>query len=213
MRTLTLSDSREPLPLTDRPTGADFPPLSYGLTLDQAVAVRAHEVKAGDLVIAELSDETGVRRTWHIPAPYFANPHALKDCPCKGCEACNEVDDWTLADHSRVVDVGWRFICLSPAEEYDDYEPCVLVVRNRPIAVIPANVVAAAREAVANAAQPVRTFTVTWTADFQADSPIGAARLAYAQLRSYADTGIQAPELEADDGRGKVTVDLGQAEG
>ncbi|MGG2460184.1 hypothetical protein ACO0M4_10240 [Streptomyces sp. RGM 3693] len=210
MLTLTLDDSPELLSLTDRPTGADYPPLPYGLTLDQAVAVRAREVKAGDLVLAEFSDESGVRRAGHVPAPYAADPHALEDCPCEGCEECDDVDAWTLAEYSRVADVGWRFICLSPAEED---EPCALAVRSRPMAVIPAGVVSAAKEAAAKAVPPVRTFTVTWTADFEADSPQEAIRLAYAQLKSYADAGARAPELEAEDGRKKVTFDLGQVEG
>ncbi|GGW94740.1 hypothetical protein [Streptomyces noursei] len=210
MLTLTLADSPELLPLTDRPTGPDYPPLPYGLTLDQAVAVRAREVKAGDLVLVEFSDESGVRRAGHIPTPYAAEPHALEDCPCDGCEECDDVDAWTLAEHSRVADVGWRFICLSPAEED---EPCALTVRNRPMAVIPADVVSAAKAAAAKAAPPVRTFTVTWTADFEANSPEEAIRLAYAQLKSYSDADSRAPELEADDGHEKVTVDLGQVEG
>ncbi|MFI1201685.1 hypothetical protein ACH4VR_19900 [Streptomyces sp. NPDC020883] len=210
MLTLTLVDSPELLPLTDRPTGPDYPPLPYGLTLDQAVAVRACEVKAGDLVLAEFSDGSGVRRAGHIPTLYAADPHALKDCPCDGCEECDGVDAWTLARHGRVADVGWRFVCLSPAEED---EPCALAVSNRPMAVILAEVVSAAKEAAAKAAPPVRTFTVTWTADFEADSPMEAIRLAYAQLKSYADAGTPAPELEADDGHEKVTVDLGQMEG
>lgn len=60
---------------------------------------------------------------------------------------------------------------------------------------------------------PVRTFSVSWVADFESDSPEEAIHMAYEQIRSYGDRGTQAPELVADDGYEKVTVDLGQAEG
>ncbi|NUL27506.1 hypothetical protein [Streptomyces lunaelactis] len=206
MRTLTVGS--ETLHLTDRPTAPDYPPLPYGLTLDQAVAVHAHEVKSGDLVLADFSDESGTRRAGHIPTPYPADPHALRDCPCEGCEECDDVDTWTLGDHSRVGDVGWRFVCLSPSEhgEGDEGgEPCAIELRNRPIAVIPADVVTAAEKAAEEAASPVRTFGVMWSADFEASSPQEAAQLAYEQLKSYAADGWP-PELEIEDENGHTSV-------
>lgn len=202
MRFLTLADGSDTLALTDRPTAEDFPPLPYGLTLGQAVAVRAHEVHAGDLVVADFPDENGVRQAGHIPTPYPAAPHALRDCPCEGCEECDDVDAWTLADHSRVADVGWRFVCLAPTE---DDEPCAIVLRNRPVAVIPADVVARAERAAEAAAPPVRTYGVMWSADFEASSPEEAARLAYEQLKSYA-TDAWPPVLEVTDEDGRLTV-------
>ncbi|WP_435244297.1 hypothetical protein [Streptomyces sioyaensis] len=208
MRILTLG--AEDLLLPDRPIAPDFPPLPYGLSLDQAVAVHAHEVRAGDLVVADFPDENGTRRAGHIPTPYPATPHALRDCPCEGCEECDDMDSWTLADHSRVADIGWRFICLAPAE---GDEPCAIVPRNRPVAVIRADVVACAEAA---AAVPVRTYGVRWSADFEASSPLEAARLAYEQLKSYA-VDAWPPELEVTAEDGQVAVidlcDTGKAKG
>ncbi|MFJ9416655.1 hypothetical protein ACIRPT_21035 [Streptomyces sp. NPDC101227] len=200
MRTLVLADSSDTLPLTDRPTADDFPPLPHGLTLSDVVAVRAHQVKLGDLVVAQFSDGTGVRPTEHVPVPFLADPHSFSDCPCEGCEECDDMDAWTLAEHSRVADVGWRFLCLAPAE---DDEPCVIVLRNRPVAVIPADVVARAEEATSE--PPVRTYGVMWSADFEATSPQEAARLAFEQLKSYAADGWP-PELEVMDENGQMTV-------
>ncbi|MGG7574169.1 hypothetical protein [Streptomyces sirii] len=203
MRTLTLGS--ESLPFTDRPTGPDYPPLPYGLTLDQAVAVYAHEVKAGDLVLADFSDESGTRRAGHVPTPYRADPHTLRECPCEGCEECDDVDGWTLADHSRVADVGWRFVCLAPSEHgksEEGQEPCAIELRTRPVAVIHAAIVDAAEEATR---LPVRTYGVMWSADFEASSPQEAARLAYEQFKSYVTDGWP-PELEITDEEGHLTV-------
>ncbi|GHG80697.1 hypothetical protein [Streptomyces griseocarneus] len=214
MRTLPFDS--ETLHLTDRPIDPDFPPLPHGLTLDQAVAVHAHEVKAGDLVLAVFSDESGTRRAEHVPTPYRADPHALRDCPCEGCEECDDIDRWTLADHGRVADVGWRFVCLAPSERGEsgeDDEPCAIELRNRPVAVILADVVAAVEEATR---APVRTYGVMWSADFEASSPQEAAQLAYEQLKSYATDGWP-PEMEVTDEAGYMAViDLNatqQAEG
>ncbi|MFE3139697.1 hypothetical protein [Streptomyces scopuliridis] len=203
-----LTTGSERLPLTDRPTGDDYPPLPYGLTLDQAVAVHTHEVKAGDLVLADFCDESGARRAGHVPTPYLADPHALRYCPCKGCEECDDVDTWTLGDHSRVADVGRRFVCLSPSERSEsdeDNEPCAIELRNRPMAVIPADVVTTAATAEKATRPPVRTYKVTWTADFEASSPEEAAQLAYERLKSYA-TDAWPPELEVTDEGGQTTV-------
>ncbi|RLU79918.1 hypothetical protein CTZ27_35795 [Streptomyces griseocarneus] len=200
MRTLTLGP--ESLALADRPTGTDYPLLPYGLSLDQAVAVYAHEVKAGDLLLVAFPDESGIRRAEHVPTPYRADPHALRDCPCEGCEECDDVDDWTLADHSRVADAGWRFVCLAPSEHGEDGEPCAIELRNQPVAVIPADVVAAAELA---AKPSERRYRVMWSVDFEASSPQGAAQLAYEQLKTYA-TDAWPPELEITDEGGHLTV-------
>ncbi|MGA5134977.1 hypothetical protein ACPCTO_34860 [Streptomyces olivoreticuli] len=200
MRTLPLGS--ETLRLTDRPIAPDYPPLPHGLTLDQAVAVHAHKVKAGDLVLAVFPDENGTRRAEHVPTPYPADPYPLRDCPCEECEECDDVDAWTLGDHSRVADVGWRFVCLAPSERDEDGEPCAIELRNRPVAVIPADVVAAAEEATR---PPARTYGVMWLADFEASSPQEAAQFAYEQLKSYA-TDAWPPELEVTDEAGRMTV-------
>lgn len=203
MRTLTLADSSDTLALPDRPTGDDYTPLPYGLTLGEAVAVRAHEVKAGDLVVAEFPDESGIRQVEHIPTPFPADPHTLRDCPCQGCEECDDVDDWTLANHGRIADLGWRFVCLAPSE---DDEPCALTLRQRPIAVIPAAVVATAQASAEEPPEPL--YTVVWSCDFEASSPQEAAQLAYEQLKSYATDGWP-PVLEVTNEDGRMTaVDL-----
>ncbi|MGW2658527.1 hypothetical protein ACWC1D_33370 [Streptomyces sp. NPDC001478] len=147
MHTLLLADHPGPLTLTDRPSTEDFAPLPHGLTLDDAVARRAHQVGPGDLLLAEFTETpggTGPRATEHIPDPYQADPHPLTACPCQGCETCDKVTAWTLADDSRTADIGWRYVCLAPSQ---DGEPCTIVLRNRPMAVIPADVVTRAEAA------------------------------------------------------------------
>ncbi|MET9778622.1 hypothetical protein ABZ023_30960 [Streptomyces sp. NPDC006367] len=144
MRTLTLAGHSGPLTLPERPTTDDYAPLPHGLSLADTVAVRAHQVRPGDLLVAEFTDGTGVRPTEHIPGPYPADPHSLPACPCEGCETCDETTAWTLGDDSRTADAGWRFVCLAPSQ---DGEPCTIVLRNRPMAVIPADVVARAQTA------------------------------------------------------------------
>ncbi|MFI6686662.1 hypothetical protein [Streptomyces sp. NPDC050485] len=205
MSCFTLPDTPEPLTLTDRPSGEDFSPLPHGLTLGDAVAVRAFQVQPGDLVVAMFSDGTGLHPTEHVPGPYPADPHTVSDCPCNGCEECDDLDSWTSAGHGRVADTGWRFACLAPAE---DDEPCVIVLRNRPMAVIPAAVVAAAEAAE----PPERMYGVTWSVDFDASSPEEAARLAHEQLKSYATDSLP-PVLEVRGQGGRTTViDLSNGE-
>ncbi|WP_031102404.1 hypothetical protein [Streptomyces sp. NRRL S-146] len=209
MRALTLVDGTATFHLDDRPTNdPDYEPLPYGLTLDQAIAVRARHVEPGDLVVAEFTDKG---TTGHIPTPYTSIPHAIADCPCNGCEECDDIDAWTMENHARVADIGWRYVCLSPSEpatEEFEAEPCAIVFSNRPMAVIRAETVASA-QAAAEAAQdtksPVRTYGVMWSADFEASSPQEAARLAYEQLKGYADD-AWSPELEVTGEDGQVTV-------
>ncbi|MCX4682061.1 hypothetical protein OG413_43555 [Streptomyces sp. NBC_01433] len=204
MRILTLSDSSGGLSLTDRPTGDDFLPLPHGLTLDDAVAVRASDVRAGDLVVAKFSDGAGVRPTEHIPAPYLANPHAVGvDCPCGGCAECQDLETWTLAEPDRVAGVAMRFICLAPAE---NSEPCTIVLRNRPLAVISSDVVKRAQSAAEKPRELV--YSVTWHCNFDASTPQEAVRLAYEQLLSYA-TDAWPPVLDVEDEQGeRLTIDM-----
>ncbi|MFF5019036.1 hypothetical protein [Streptomyces sp. NPDC001165] len=70
---MALADHPGPLTLPDRPTTDDFDPLPHNLTLDNAVAVRAHQVRPGDLLVAEFTDGP----VQHIPGPYPADPHPL----------------------------------------------------------------------------------------------------------------------------------------
>ncbi|MFK0294290.1 hypothetical protein ACIQU6_27985 [Streptomyces sp. NPDC090442] len=201
MRTLTLPDGSEVL-FPDRPASADFGPLPYKLTVDGAAAVRACQVQSGDLVVAQFPDVAGIRATDHVPEPFVANPRAVSDCPCDGCVECEELDAWTLADHARIADADWRFICLAPPE---GDEPCLIVTSNQPIAVIRDGVVARAKAAAADS--PVRTFRVMWSIDFEARTPEEAARRAYEQLQAYgADAWPSVLEVEVDGVR--TVVDL-----
>lgn len=120
--------------LSARPTDDDYDPLPDGLSLTDAVVMLAHEVRAGDLVVAYFGDDhRGERSVEHVPGLYAADPHLLNVCPCEGCEECDEIETWTLADPSRTADREWRYVCLSPAE---NDEPCVIELSNRPVAVI-----------------------------------------------------------------------------
>ncbi|MEW2493848.1 hypothetical protein AB0942_09910 [Streptomyces nodosus] len=144
MHSFALAGHPGSLTLPERPVSDDFDPLPHGLTLGHAVAVRAHQVRPGDLLVAEFTDGTGQRPTQHIPGPYPADPHPLADCPCQGCETCEEITTWTLGDHGRTADTPWRFVCLAPSQ---DDEPCTIVLRNQPFAVIPADVLTRAQAA------------------------------------------------------------------
>jgi hypothetical protein len=206
MLLITLTDGTDSLHLDDRPTGDDYDPLPYGLTLDHVAAVRACDVEAGDLVVAEFPDDSGKRETLHLPVPFLAAPHRLRDCPCQGCGECSDMDDWLQADSSRLADLGWRYVCLAPS---DDDEPCALTLRAQPVAVIRADRVAAARETAAKALPPTKSFRVSWCADFEAETAMEAILLAYEQIKSYADREVQAPELVAYDGHETITIDLG----
>ncbi|MGA5453845.1 hypothetical protein ACPCVO_45250 [Streptomyces umbrinus] len=122
-----------PLTLDERPTTEDYEPLPSGLSLNLAVAVRAVDVKPGDLVVAVFSrsDRPGAP----TPGPYPADPHTLPGNPCTGCEECEDAE--------QLVDAVARLVCLHPSE---DGEPCALERRNAPVAVIPAAVVALRQE-------------------------------------------------------------------
>ncbi|MFE7072627.1 hypothetical protein ACFU96_21350 [Streptomyces sp. NPDC057620] len=131
MRVLSLDGL--PLQLDDRPTTDDYEPLPSGLTLDLAVAVRAVDVKPGDLVVATFRRDG--RSSVPVPGPYPAAPYTLPGNPCGGCEECEEAE--------QLVDAVARLVCLHPSE---DGEPCILERRNAPVAVIPAAVVARRQE-------------------------------------------------------------------
>ncbi|AKN68702.1 hypothetical protein QR97_01780 [Streptomyces sp. PBH53] len=149
MRHIAIPDSHDIFVLGDRPADDEYEPLPYGLTLDDAVIVRAYEVERGDLVVAEFRDPVkGKRLACHIPGPFRAEPHTFANCPCDGCVECDDVDAWTLADHSRLADVAIRFYCLAPAQDVlGGREPCVMVYRNAPIAVIREDAVERAKAA------------------------------------------------------------------
>ncbi|WP_424892330.1 hypothetical protein [Streptomyces sp. XH2] len=140
MRMLVLADDPAAFLLTPRPAPGDadceYEPLPPGLTLNDAVLLRAHQVRAGDLVVAEFSEDRGAGRVAaHIPAPYPADPHFLSACPCDGCEECEDFDASGFADPQTAIDRDARWLCLAPSV---DGEPCAVAFRNAPLAVIPA---------------------------------------------------------------------------
>ena len=145
MRTLTLADDPAAFLLTPRPAEDDeyvYEPLPHGLTPDVAVLLRAHQVRPGDLVIADFPQDRGAgRAAAHIPAPYPADPHTLSACPCEGCEECDDFDASGFAAPHTTIDRNARWTCLAPSE---DDEPCAVYFRNAPLAVIPAATVQAA---------------------------------------------------------------------
>ncbi|MFD3514841.1 hypothetical protein [Streptomyces sp. NPDC058657] len=203
MYSLALDDMS--LGLTDRPIDdEDFVQLPFGLTLGAVVAVRAHEVRAGDLVVAEFPAEFGVRTVEHVPDPYVAAPVSTRECPCERCEECDALNAWIADDHRRIADLALRYVCLAPSE---GDEPCALTLRHRPVAVIPAATVASAK--AADERTPVlTTYSVVWRAGFEAASPKEAALLAYEQLKTYG-TDAWPPELEVTGASGDtVTFDL-----
>ncbi|MFZ3557135.1 hypothetical protein [Streptomyces sp. BH055] len=204
----TLADTGEQRALSPRPLNETYEPLPYGLTLGDAVAVRAREVAAGDVVVAVFGAGANDASA-HVPSPYVADPHSLAGCPCEECEECDDMDAWTMADPAREADLGWRFVCLAPSE---DGEPCEIWPSARAVVVLCADVVERARAAAEegqDAAEeaPVREYGVMWSADFEASSPQEAARLAYEQLLSYAEDGdAWAPVLEVEDEDGRTTI-------
>ncbi|MCX4523909.1 hypothetical protein ACIRQO_37500 [Streptomyces anulatus] len=62
---------------------------------------------------------------------------------------------------------------------------------------------------------PAREFTATWRAEFEADSPLEAARQAYEQLQSYGERGTWPPVLDVGlhGGETLLTVDLNEETG
>ncbi|MFB7403301.1 hypothetical protein ACFCZR_24310 [Streptomyces rubiginosohelvolus] len=63
--------------------------------------------------------------------------------------------------------------------------------------------------------RPACEWTVTWRAEFEADSPREAARLAYEQLQSYAGRGTWPPVLDVapHGGDAVLTIDLNEEAG
>ncbi|WP_435060224.1 hypothetical protein [Streptomyces sp. bgisy060] len=182
MRVIPLPDG-EFVRVSDRPTddGEFAEPLPFGLDLDDAVAVRARDVVAGDLVLALTLDEGGGLEADHCPRPFQAVPRPVTECTCEGCEECAGLETWTLADHARVADLGWRYVCLVPAE---GVEACVIERSNRPVVVVRAERVA---QAEAADVPGLRRFTVTYSVEVEARSHAEALQLAPARVRADLD--------------------------
>ncbi|WP_143664390.1 hypothetical protein [Streptomyces sp. NRRL B-24572] len=208
---MTLADGTTSLHVDDRPTDDDEfdSPLPYGLTLDDAVAVRAREVEAGDLVIAFTQEQFGARRADHCPQPFPAAPTSPPGCGGRACEECAKLEAWTLADHARVADLAWRYVCLSPAEAG---EPCVIERTNMPVIVVRAERVQRAKAASGPLRRP---FSVTWSTELEAANPEEAAQLAYEQVRAQLE-GAAAMQWEVSEPGGEahtVTAPAASTEG
>ncbi|WP_234329457.1 MULTISPECIES: hypothetical protein [unclassified Streptomyces] len=130
---LTLPGSTDQFVLTERPapTLADrCRPLPDGMTTRHATVVRAHQVRADDVVVAFFTDGPGTRHTEYVPEAFTAHPSPFGNCPAD-CEACEDAHA-----HGATTD---RYVCLHPA---DDHEDCVIVFRNTPVAIIRADIAA-----------------------------------------------------------------------
>ncbi|MCX4826325.1 hypothetical protein OG883_42555 [Streptomyces sp. NBC_01142] len=132
-RILSLPDHADQFVVTDRPapTLTDrYRMLPDGMTTRHVTVVRAHQVRTGDVVAAFFTDGPGIRRTQHVPEAFTAHPRAFGNCPAQ-CEECEDAHaDGATTD---------RYVCLDPA---DNYAACVIVFRNTPIAIIPADTAA-----------------------------------------------------------------------
>ncbi|MEU8540835.1 hypothetical protein AB0C52_12760 [Streptomyces sp. NPDC048717] len=188
---MTLADGSESFPVADRPTDDDLFtfPLPYGLTLDDAVAIRAREVSSGDLVVALTVEGAGMREVDHCPEPFLASPHSPLACPCEVCDVCEALTDWIMVDPARLAEVEWRYVCLSPSSVDDD---CVIEPSARPVIAVRAEVVERARARIVEpqvveveVVEPARRYVVAWRHEVEADSPEGAAAAVYGQIRAH----------------------------
>ncbi|MFD6335330.1 hypothetical protein ACFWGI_37915 [Streptomyces niveus] len=84
-------------------------------------------MRAGDVVAAFFTDGPGTRYAEHVEAAFTAAPGN----PCQGCGTCEE----TAAFHAAPE----RYVRLVPA---DDFMDCVVVFRNTPVAIVPADTAA-----------------------------------------------------------------------
>ncbi|MEU7156051.1 hypothetical protein AB0A98_06350 [Streptomyces chrestomyceticus] len=132
-RILTLPGSTDQFLLTDRPAPTltdHYRPLPDGMTLRHAIVVRAHQARTGDVVAAWFTDGPGIRRAEHVLEAFTAHPRSFGTCP-KQCEECEDT-----SARGATAD---RYLCLAPADEQAD---CVIVFRNTPVAIIPADIAA-----------------------------------------------------------------------
>ncbi|MEW1700773.1 hypothetical protein ACIQCR_16830 [Streptomyces sp. NPDC093249] len=188
MYSMTLLDGSETLHVPERPTGDALftDPLPCGLTLGDAVVVRACEVAVGDLVIALTVGEAGAREVQHCPAIFLAVPGQVGRCGCSGCPACDDLEESAAGDDRVVGEFGWRYVCLCPSD-WD--EECVIESARRPVIVVRADRVQGAE---AEQGRGPREFVVSWSVEVEAAGAVEAARLADGRLREQVG---QAPVL------------------
>lgn len=115
-----------PLVITERPTGRPYDDMWEGVDLAHAVVVLAHQVKAGDLLLADFPDGTGPREAEHFEYLRVATPRQLTDyCGCPDCEANEEEDS---------IDAPARYVMVARDEEGN----CEFWFRHEPVLIIPA---------------------------------------------------------------------------
>ncbi|MEU6070628.1 hypothetical protein ABZ864_40860 [Streptomyces sp. NPDC047082] len=133
-RILTLTGSTDQFVVIDRPAATltlRYRALPDGMNVSHLVVAQAHQVRAGDVVVAFFSNGPGTRHATHVAEAFVADPHHRLGCPCQGCEAC---EDNTA--HGVTAD---RYTCLAPS---DDVADCFIVFHNAPVAIVPADVAA-----------------------------------------------------------------------
>jgi len=132
-RLLTLPGSTDRFHLTDRPAPSltdRYRMLPEGMNTSHLTVVRAHQVRAGDVVAAFFTDGPGTRSAEHLEEAFTADPRDYGSCPAE-CRACQ-----TQAAYGVTPD---RYVRLALA---DDVRDCVTVFRNTPVAIIRADVAA-----------------------------------------------------------------------
>ncbi|MCX4681381.1 hypothetical protein OG413_39995 [Streptomyces sp. NBC_01433] len=131
-RIVTMPGSTDQFVLTERPalTLTDrYRPLPNGMDHTHLTVAPAHQVRTGDVVTAFFTDGPGIRRAEHVPEAFAAHPRPLGTCP-EQCEECEDTNSRAAAD---------RYVCLDPA---DDQADCIIVFRNTPVAIVPADTAA-----------------------------------------------------------------------
>ncbi|MFE9628488.1 hypothetical protein [Streptomyces sp. NPDC006527] len=132
-RILTMPGSTDQFVLTERPapTLTDrYRPLPDGMDHTHLTVVPAHQVRTGDVVAAFFTDGPGTRYAEHVPEAFTAHPRPFGTCP-EQCEECEDSSAYGVAAD--------RYLCLDPADEQAD---CVIVFRNTPVAIVPADIAA-----------------------------------------------------------------------
>lgn len=121
-RIITLDGDTTPLVITDRPILFCYDPLPEGRA---PVAVRARDVRKGDLLIGNFADDLGKpRRLTHWSEIVTADPAPMTAHCWAAC--CWEMPECDVT----------RYVRLAPA--VDDDTPCETYAINAPVLIIPA---------------------------------------------------------------------------
>ncbi|MGW1783892.1 hypothetical protein ACWCQQ_32975 [Streptomyces sp. NPDC002143] len=79
-----VTDGGEPT-LTDR-----YRPLPASMNSGHVSVARAHQVSAGDVVVALFSDDPGTRHAEHVKEAFTADPRDYSGCP-ERCDECKDI--------------------------------------------------------------------------------------------------------------------------